>query len=66
MKDLNAITNEDKEILAIFKKAPSDVRSFLLDCLRNENWADLKMVAQNRSQSVCYEYPEQHIKRHNR
>lgn len=46
MEDLNAITNE--EILAIFKKAPSEVRSFLLDCLHNENWTALKMAAQKQ------------------
>lgn len=60
MDDLNAITNE--EILAIFKKAPSEVRSFLLDCLHNENWTALKMAAQSRSACGRYEYPEQHIK----
>ena len=63
MEDINAITNEDKEILAIFKKAPSEVRSFLLDCLRNEEWTALKMAAQNRSKKDFYEYPEQHIKK---
>lgn len=62
MEDINAITNEDKEILAIFKKAPSDVRSFLLDCLRNENWTALELAAQARNKCGCYEYPEQHIK----
>ena len=60
MEDLNAITNE--EILAIFKKAPSEVKRFLLECLRSENWTALKMAAQNRSACGRYEYPEQHIK----